>query len=66
MRRSTRLAISRLAFLISECDLYPRFCSCRRPIERLVTEDIRKALDEVEKALATEPAEHWINHVEVD
>lgn len=64
MRRETRLAIARLAFLITERDLYPIFCACRRQCDRLVTEEIRKSLDEVEQALAFEP-DHWSAYLEI-
>jgi hypothetical protein len=65
MRRNTRVAVAKLAFLISERDLYPVFCACRRQCDRLVTEEIRKSLDDVEAAIAEEP-DHWSAYLEID
>ena len=66
MRRSTRIAIAKLTFLITERSLYPVYCACRRQCDPLVTVEIRRALDDVEAAVADEPDDHRVNWIEVD
>jgi len=65
MRRSTRTAIAKLTFLITERSLYPVYCACRRQCDPLVTAEIRQALDAVEASIADEP-DRWISYVETN
>jgi hypothetical protein len=66
VRRSTRSAVARLVFLVSERGLHGQACACRRPISSLVTPAIRSALDAVEEALAQEPDPGIGAYLEID
>jgi hypothetical protein len=57
MKYATRLAWGRYLHLNTEAGLRQRYCACRRPIDSHITPDIRKALDDLEEAMASEPAD---------
>jgi hypothetical protein len=49
-----RLAVARLLYLVAEKNLRQRFCTCRRPLESFVDERIQKAMDDLERVMASE------------
>jgi hypothetical protein len=57
MSYSQRLAVARLIHLVVDKDLRHKFCTCRRPLERFVDDRLQQAMDEVEKALASDSSE---------
>lgn len=66
MTDELRLALHKLVFLITERGLKERYCSCRKPIDSLVTAAIREAIDKVEELIAREPHTNRFTYLEVD
>jgi hypothetical protein len=54
MSYSQRLAVARLLYLVAEKNLRQQFCPCRRPVESFVDERIQKAMDDLEREMASE------------
>jgi hypothetical protein len=56
MRLATKQLWARVQFLYEErCLLHAGTCSCSRPRDRLDTPELRKAMDELNAAIADEP-----------
>lgn len=49
-----RLKVARLLFLLHDKRLRQQYCACRRPVEDFIDSTIIAAMDEVERALASE------------
>jgi hypothetical protein len=66
MRRPSRLAVAHLIYVLTERGMRDAYCSCRRPVPAFMTDDLRDAIDAVEKALQEEPEGGIGEWIEVD